>query len=79
MSKRYSREFDDYDPMNASTKSRDEMDKFDLTMKNIRADSGDVEILTELEWNVCRMNTEWNRKTENKLPQKHFYVGILKK
>lgn len=46
---RYSRDFDDYDAMNASTKSHDEMDKAEITTKNIRADSGDVEILTELE------------------------------
>ncbi|XP_055301078.1 kinesin-associated protein 3 [Sitodiplosis mosellana] len=47
---RYSRDFDDYDPMNASTKSRDEIDKPDMTTtKNIRADSADVEILTEFE------------------------------
>ncbi|XP_031627665.1 kinesin-associated protein 3 isoform X1 [Contarinia nasturtii] len=47
---RYSRDFDDYDPMDSSTKSRDEIDKPELiTSKNIRADSGDVEVLTELE------------------------------
>lgn len=50
VSHRYSRDFDDYDPMNASTKSRDDIEKPDMTTsKNIRTDSSDVEILTEFE------------------------------
>lgn len=50
VSNRYSRDFDDYDSMNTSTKSHDDIDKPDMTTtKNLRPESGDVEILTEFE------------------------------
>lgn len=43
----YSKDFDDYDTLDSNTKSRDDIEK--LTSKNIRADSAEIEVLTEFE------------------------------